>query len=524
MLPLRTAIVLLAGTSAMAFTLIRPLPVRADVSVAPYVNDWTTQFGTPDWDQAYGVSADGTGHVYVTGETTGSLASPNAGLYDTFTSVYNIHGAAVSSTQIGTSGNDIGTGVAADSLGSTFVSGYSQGSPSGGYQATLSNYNSSGALQWSQNIGPVQTYGYGVAADGQGNAYITGYTTGSLNEQNAGSYDGFVAKYDAAGNAQWTHQFGTAGQDQAYGISSDGANGVYVAGSTTGNLGGPNAGGFDAFVRKYDAAGTVQWTQQLGTTGNDIAQAISASKTGSVFVVGNTSGALGGPNAGQTDAFVTKYDAAGTLQWTKQFGTAANDYAYGAAADTHGNVFVVGYTQGSLAATNAGNYDAFLTEFNDAGQQLWTKQFGTPGIDMTSSVTVDAQGHVYVVGSTTGALGGPNAGSYDNWIARFSPVAVPGDFNRDGVVDTADISVMMGALVDLPSYMSTYDLSPSDLNTICNVNGDGDITNADMQSLIKLLVDDANQVQSVPEPAALILCALGGILCVMLRRKIRASA
>ncbi len=295
MLPFRTAIVLLAGTLAMALTLIRPLAAWADGSVAPYINDWTTQFGTPDWDQAHGVSADGPGHVYVTGETTGSLASPNAGLDDIFTSIYNIHGAAVSSTQTGTTGSDIGTGVAADSLGNVFVSGYSQGSPSGGFQATLSNYNSSGALQWSQNIGPVQTYGYGVAADGQGNAYITGYTTGSLNEPNAGGYDGFVAKYDASGNAQWTHQFGTAGLDQAYGISSDGANGVYVAGSTTGNLGGPNAGGFDAFVRKYDVAGNVQWTQQLGTSGNDIAQAVSASKTGSVFVVGNTSGALKWP-------------------------------------------------------------------------------------------------------------------------------------------------------------------------------------------------------------------------------------
>jgi hypothetical protein len=505
-------------------SLLFAMVVKVAIAEEPYTTDWIQQFGTPDWDQVYGVSASGTGNIYVTGETTGSLSSPNAGLYDSFISIYNIHGAAVSSTQTGTSGNDVGTGVSADGLGNVFVSGYSQGSPSGGYQATLSNYSSGGTLQWSQNIGPVQTYGYGVAADGQGNAYVTGYTTGSLNEPNAGGYDGFVAKYDAAGNAQWTHQFGTAAFDQAYGISSDGTNGVYVVGSTTGSLSAPNAGGFDAFVRKYDAAGNTQWTQQIGTSGNDIAQAVSANKTGGVFVVGNTSGALGGPNAGQTDAFVTKYDSAGSLQWTKQFGTASNDYAYSAAADAHGNVFVVGYTQGSLAAANAGNYDAFLTEFNGAGQQLWTEQFGTPGMDMATSVTVDAQGHVYVVGSTTGALGGPNAGSFDNWIARFSPVAVPGDFNRDGIVDTADIADMMDALVDLPDYMSTYDLSPADLNTICNVNGDGEFNIADLQALLSKLICGANQVQSIPEPAGLALCSLGGILCAMLRQKIRVKA
>ncbi len=184
---------------------------------------------------------------------------------------------------------------------------------------------------------------------------------------------------------------------------------------------------------------------------------------------------------------------------------------------------MVGYTQGSLAATNAGNYDAFLTEFNGAGQQLWTEQFGTPGIDMASSVTVDAQGHVYVVGSTTGALGGPNAGSYDNWIARFSPVPVPGDFNRDGVVDAADISVMMSALVDLPDYMSTYDLSPADLNTIGNLNGDGQITNADLQSLLNMLICGANQVQSVPEPTAFVLLLVSSLLGAAFFRRLQTT-
>jgi hypothetical protein len=526
MFTIRCAVALLISFPLICLSVFLPFAALGDGPVAPYINDWTTQFGTADWDQANGVSADGAGNVYVTGETTGSLGGANAGMYDSFTNSYDIHGAANGSTQTGTTGSDIGTGVAADGLGNVFVSGYSQGpidGPNGGgYQATLNNYSPSGTLQWSHSIGPVQTYGYSVAADGQGNAYIAGYTTGSLNEPNSGGYDGFIAKYDAVGNAQWTHQFGTTAQDQAYGVSSDGSNGVYVVGSTTGDLGATNAGGFDAFVRKYDAAGNVQWTQQFGTAGNDIAQAVSANKAGSVFVVGNTSGALGGANAGLSDAFVSKFNAAGTLQWIKQFGTASNDYAYGAAADAHGNVFVVGYTQGSLGGTNAGNYDAFLTEFNGAGQQMWTEQFGTPGIDLASSVTVDAQGHVYVVGSTTGALGGPNAGSFDGWIARFSPVPVPGDFNRDGVVDSADIVAMVGALVDLPGYMSTFDVSATDLMTIGNLDGDNAITNADLQALLNMLISGGTPVQNVPEPAGFVLMVISGMLgAVSLRKKFK---
>jgi hypothetical protein len=498
-----------------------PLSTLAAGSVAPYTADWIQQFGTADWDQAHGVSADGTGNIYVAGETTGSLGGTNAGQYDAFISSFNVQGGAQGSTQFGTPGTDIGTGVAADGTGNVFVSGYSQGSVGGSYQAILNNYTPSGILHWSKSIGPPQTYAYGVAANGRGSAYVTGYTTASLNEPNAGGYDGFVAKYDEYGNAVWTHQFGTSSQDQAYGVATDGANGIYVAGSTLGSLGGANAGGYDAFLRKYDAAGNVQWMTQLGTSGDDIAQAVAANKLGSVFVVGNTTGSLGGTNAGLADAFVSKYNSAGILQWSKQLGTAANDYATGAAADAHGNVFVVGYTQGSLAAPNAGGSDAFLSEFNSFGQQLWTEQFGTPGNDLATSISLDGFGHVFVAGSTTGSLSGTNAGSYDAWVARFSPVLMPGDFNRDGVVDTADIPAMLTALADLNAYEAKYDLSPSELQIIGDINGDKAVTNADFQALLNTIILEGQTVQNVPEPASLWMLACGGLLCLMFTRQFR---
>ena len=65
---------------------------------------------------------------------------------------------------------------------------------------------------------------------------------------------------------QWTRQLGTSATDVSYGVSADGLGNVYISGYTDGSLGGPNAGGTDAFVSKYDAAGTLQWTRQLGTS------------------------------------------------------------------------------------------------------------------------------------------------------------------------------------------------------------------------------------------------------------------
>ena len=94
------------------------------------------------------------------------------------------------------------------------------------------------------------TTSYGVSADGLGNVYISGYTGGSLGGPNAGGNDAFVSKYDAAGNFQWTRQLGTSASDLSYGVSADGLGNVYFSGYTLGSLGGPNAGGDDAFVVK----------------------------------------------------------------------------------------------------------------------------------------------------------------------------------------------------------------------------------------------------------------------------------
>ena len=86
------------------------------------------------------------------------------------------------------------------------------------------------------------------------------------------------------------------------------------------------------------------WTQQLGTSANDIAQGIATDSSGNVYVTGYTQGALDGSNAGYDDLFVVKYDSAGDRKWTKQLGTSSRDDATGIATDSSGNVYVTGYT------------------------------------------------------------------------------------------------------------------------------------------------------------------------------------
>src|SRR6266704_1589091 len=117
--------------------------------------------------------------------------------------------------------------------------------------------------------------------------------------------------------------------------------------------------------------------------------------------------------AGGPDAFVQKYDHAGTVLWTLQVGTPSGDSALGVAADPSG-LYVAGGTGGALPGqTSAGGYDAYLQKYDPNGNLIWTHQFGTAGSDEPRGVAANAAG-VYVTGVTDGTLPGQvNAGSPD---------------------------------------------------------------------------------------------------------------
>jgi hypothetical protein len=249
--------------------------------------------------------------------------------------------------------------------------------------------------------------------------YVSGRTDGSLGGPYAGDFDTLIRKYDAAGNVQWTRQFGTARDEISGGISADGLGNIYVSGITNASLGGPNAGAYDAFVRKYDAGGNVLWTRQLGTSSNEGSEGVSADDLGNVYVSGDTRGSLGGPIAGGSDVFVSKYNAAGTLLWTRQLGSNSLDFNSGVSADGLGNVYIAGYTSGSLGGPHAGGYDAFVSKYDEAGNLLWTRQLGTSSADYGRGVSADGLGNVFISGDTFGSLGGPSAGSGDAFVAKY---------------------------------------------------------------------------------------------------------
>lgn len=259
-----------------------------------------------------------------------------------------------------------------------------------------------------------------------GDVFIGGGTFGSLSAANAGNEDAFSSRYDGNGNRQWLRQLGTADSERTHAITADALGNVFIAGPKYGRLPGPGIGSYDAaFIAKYSRAGALLWNQQLGNATSENPLAAATDKDGNVYVTGQTFGSFGGPNQGSGDVFLCKYDTGGTLQWVKQLGSSGLDVSRGLVVDGNGNSFISGWTTGDLAGANAGIEDIFVSKFDVAGNLLWTKQFGTTDYDEALDVAVDLLGNIYVSGFSNGALGGPNAGGSDAFIAKLSEVPEP---------------------------------------------------------------------------------------------------
>ena len=366
---------------------------------------WIRQFGTEEAEGALGVAAHASG-VYVVGQTSGVLPGQSAsGGDDAFIRKYDTSGTEVWTRQFGSIRTDAAVGVAVDVSG-IYVVGQTSGvlpgqDASGGGDAFIRKYDTNGTEVWTRQFGtssPDQADGVGVDVSG---VYVGGRTLGAFpGETASGSRDAFVRKYDVNGMEEWTRQFGSASRDEALGVAVD-ASGVYVGGVTLGALPGQAASGSfgtDAFVRKYDINGMEQWTRQFGTTGSDDANAVAVDATG-VYVGGRTSGELPDQSSeGTPDAFVRKYDAGGTELWTRQFGTNRPDQANGVAADGSG-VYIVGQTSGLLSGeTSEGEEDLFVRKYSASGSLQWSRQDGSEDIDAANAVAVHNSG-VYVAGS-----------------------------------------------------------------------------------------------------------------------------
>jgi hypothetical protein len=370
----------------------------------------------------------------------------------------------VYSTYLGAGGADLSGAIAIDASGAAHVTGHTfstdfptvnaHQTTSGGDQDVFA-IKLSGAgdnLVYSTYLGGNSwDWGLGVAVDTSGAAYITGYTastnfpTVNACQSTGGGYynsDAFVTKLCGEGDSlvYSTYLGGSDSHDGGEGIAVDASGAAYVTGYTfSGSFPTLNAyqstlsGGEDAFVTKLSAAGDslVYSTYLGGSYGDDHGYGVVIEATGSAYVTGYTrssnfpiANSYQATFAGYFDVFITKLSSAGgSLAYSTFLGGSADDYGLEIEVDASGAAYVTGVTgsanfptANAIQPTYGVGGDAFVTKLRE-----WTRgDVNADGV-ITSADVIYLVDHVFKSGQPP------------------LPSMEAGDVNCSGSITSADI-------------------------------------------------------------------------------------
>ncbi len=415
---------------------------------------WAKGFGGVSQEIGAGVAVDANGSVYITGSFSGTADfDPSPGVYnltsagndDAFVSKLDAAGNFLWARQLGGTGVDYASALAADDAGNVYTTGLFDGTAdfdpgAGVYNLTtagagpletyVSKLDAAGNFVWARRFGGDSgVSGNGVAVDGQGNVYTTGHFQGTADfDPGAGNFtlsgngfvNAFVSKLDGAGNFVWARGMGGTANVIGYAVAVDGAGNVHTTGyfqetadfnpdpAVTLNL--TSSGGLDVYVSKLDGNGNFVWVRQMGGPADDIGDGVAVDPQGNVLTTGSfvgsadfdpSTGAFTQTSAGNLDAFVSKLDAAGNFILARQVGAASSDSGSSVAVDGHGGVYTAGYFGGTVDfdpsaavfnVTAAGANDAFVSKLILAGVSgvIWDDQDGDGVRDANEPGIADA--------------------------------------------------------------------------------------------------------------------------------------
>lgn len=295
--------------------------------------------------------------------------------------------------------------------------------------------------------GSVVSVANGIAIDSLGNAYVTGYTDSTDFPTTSNAFqttckagctsdEAFVTEFNASGSALvYSTYIGGSSGDVAHAIAVDSSGDAYLTGNTSSADFPTTSGAFQttcastcAFVTELNPTGSSPlYSTYLGGSEGNGGTGVTINGLGNAYVTGYTTSANfpTTPGAFQTackagctygEGFVTEFNASGSALVYSTFlggsgdGRSNGDAAFAIAVDGFGDAYVTGQTfssdfpttPGAFQTTLNGSVDAFVTEFNPGGTALvYSTYLGGSGGDGGTGIAVNATGNAYVTGGTS---------------------------------------------------------------------------------------------------------------------------
>ncbi len=274
----------------------------------------------------------------------------------------------------GGSGDDLAYSIQQTPDGGYIAAGITSSSGAGDRDAWVLKLNANGSVAWQKTYGGAS---YDVAISIQqtpdGGYIVAGYTYSF----GAGWDDAWVLKLDANASVTWQKTYGGANGDMASSIQQTGDGGYIIAGLTN-SFG---AGGSDAWVFNLDPDGSVAWQKTYGGTGNDGADAIQQTADGGYIIAGHTNSF----GAGGYDTWVLKLNANGSIAWQKTYGGTGLDLPHSIQQLADGGYIIAGMTE----SFGAGYWDVWVLKLDQEGGITGCSQAGsTKVVPQASAGTV----------------------------------------------------------------------------------------------------------------------------------------
>ena len=432
--------------------------VFLSLSTALFAQDfeWISTGGGAKSDKGTTVAVDGDGNTFITGyyNEQAQFGALNTGFSfdsskEVFVAKMDPNGVCLWVVNGLNYFDDRGLGLCLDPMGNVYVTGTCWGGlqfgPLNVYNTTsytdqifVTKIDTGGNVIWMKNAGVDENFGFpynddhglDLAADSQGNIYVTGFLSNAGFMNTPATFDGiiidmapedtlaFVAKLSNDGVWQWVETFQGIVDHRDNGMGVDDEDNVYVTGGFKGtkDFGGTNLvsdGEIDIYVVKYDPSGVFQWATQAGSTRKDRGNAIVDGHDGFMYVAGEFRdhcyfgtqllNNYGGP--GGRDIFVAKLSKDGAWGWASKAGSKkGSDRANSIAANSSGNIFVTGQFSSDAKFgvneidSNGDSVQVFIAGIDTLGVWRWVKQGGSSQFDRGNGITVDDDCNLYVVG------------------------------------------------------------------------------------------------------------------------------